>query len=282
MNIEQQGKDEAESLKISWSNGPYNLLLSRTTEKYKHKATAERRRSIEVSQNVILPQITDKTLLSLYEHACEKYMRRCHRQPGGYTGFSTTPSENKFAEALNFIIGKNPTLRHLEVYPSQSRSKDLRPGFKMVVGNYVPDFVVFGLKTNGCSAVAIEIDGNAHVYKYAKDEVRSAHLKEMKIFPFEVQNDQSTDIAYLTSAILSLYRLRNGSFNRQILRSKRMIWTKTIACQLSLKEIEELVLQLEGTHLHLNLEAHEIAKTHTCPRKMRAELLGIRSRTQKP
>lgn len=274
--LEQTARDETEAMKISWNGGPFNFLLTRTLEKYKHKSVTERRLLVETNHNLKLPQLTDEMLLSLYKFACEKYMRRCRNHFGSSSGFYKTSSEIAFAATLDSMIRQNPKLKHLEIYPSQNHSKDLPPNFKMVVGNYVPDFLVFGLKIKGSSAVAIEIDGDSHVDKYSKDELRSKHLKEMKIFPFEVQNDQSKDFKFLSKSILDMYRLRTGSFNSQIRRAKRMIWVKTISCQLELEEIEAFVLSNFNIRLNLKVELMLTATSSACPRTVRREYHRLR------
>lgn len=270
-NLEQRSKDESQQLKIDWNSGPFNFLLSRTSEKYKHKAVLLRRLDCEKQLSIALPQITDEMLLALYEYACCKFQEKCQRQYE-FSGFTKTPSESSFSKVLNEIIKKHPKLKHLEVYPNQNYSKDHPQNFKMVVGNYVPDFLIFGLKLNGASAVAIEIDGDSHINKWGKDDLKNKHLQQLKIFTWEVQNDQVLDFDYLEKAILEMYRLRNGSLNAQILRAKRMIWVKTISCQLSLNEIDNFVSQHFSLALNLQSETKVLPELPGCPRNISREL----------
>lgn len=273
--LEQKTRDESEYLKKSWNEGPFNFLLARTTEKYHLKSNTSRRNQYECHLGYNLPQITDEMLLSLYVFACHKYQQKCHNQYATTSGFSTTRSESDFSQTLQSIIKNHPKLNHLEIYPSNKQSKDLQANFKMVVGNYVPDFLVFGIKGKGSSAVAIEIDGDSHLDKYSKDELRFQHLKELKIFTWEIPNAQAKDTSFIEKALLDMYRLRNGSLNQQIQRVKRMIWIKTIVCQLSLKEIEQYIYQQFLIDLHLEDEATLLVKSDKCPRSIRKELKNL-------
>lgn len=272
--LEQRTRDEAAGMRIIWKTGAFNFLLSRTQEKYKLKAVGDRRRQLESQLNLKFPEIDDDMLKELYKFACLKYMKRCQQDYGYNSGFGKTPSETAFSKTIATIVKNHPKLKHLEIYPSQEYSKDLPLDFKMVVGNYVPDFIIFGLKHKKSSAVAIEIDGDSHIDKWEKDETRSSHLKQMKLFVFEVQNNQATDLKFLTQALLSLYRLRNGSFNKQIQRTKRGIWVKTISCQMGLSEIEEFVQKTFSIKLNLCKEAQAIVNLDKCPRIIRSELLN--------
>lgn len=273
--LEQRSREETEVQRISWNNGPYNFLLMRTQEKFKHKAAKQSRFELEVELGCKFPEITDEMLKSLYEFACTKYLNKCQGKYGASSGFGKTASERAFAMTLETIIKNNPKLKHFEVYPSQNHSKDLPPNFKMVVGNFVPDFLVFGIKDKKCSAVAIEINGDSHIQKWEKDELRNAHLKDLKIFTWEVPNNQATDIRYITEAITKMYRLRNGSLNMQIQRAKRLIWTKTISCQLSLDEIEDFVHQRLFIQLNLRKEALALLSLDGCPRNIKSELKQV-------
>ncbi|MBL7688064.1 MAG: DUF559 domain-containing protein [Bdellovibrionaceae bacterium] len=277
---EQRAKEDADLQRITWGTGAFNFLLSRTKEKYNHKAGLKRRAYFARDSDCAFPELSDEALKLLYRHACEKYQRTCQTKHE-YSGFQQTPSERILLKTIIGIIKTHPKLKHLEIYPSDSQSSDMLPGLKMVVGNRVPDCLIFGLKTLRSSAVAIEVDGESHIKSSAKDELRNRQLAEMGLFTFEIQNDQVRDVEFLTQALLSMYQLRNGSFNKQILRAKRLIWVKTIACQLSLGEIEELVAKDFSIRLNLLREARAIANTRGYPRKIKSEVvrLGLR---QKP
>lgn len=276
LRLEQNARDESEQLKRTWNEGPFNFLLSRTAEKYSLKANTTRRLQCERHLGYPLPKITDEMLLSLYVFACLKYQQRCRNQFGLASGFYATPSESDFARTLQSIIKKHSKLNHLEIYPSEQQSKDLPKNFKLVVGNYVPDFIVFGLKGKSSSAVAIEIDGDSHLDKYSKDELRLRHLKEMKVLTWEIPNTQAKDVTFIEKAVLDMHRLRNGSLNQQIQRAKRSIWTKTITCQLSLKDIENYVRREFLIELHLEKEANFLKSAAHCSRAIKNELRRLK------
>ncbi|MES2803629.1 MAG: hypothetical protein V4654_14140 [Bdellovibrionota bacterium] len=270
--MEQSAKEEAEYQKISWDTGCFNFLLTRTKTKFTHKSNFKRRLNIEKQLAIKLPAITDEMLKSLYELACQKYIRKCKSLYEVSSGFGKTKSEHMFLDTISEIIRLNPKLKNLEVYPSMQFSKDFPKDFKMVVGNYVPDFLVFGLKTNGSSAVSFEINGDSHIEKWRKDDLRNRHFGELNIFTVEIPNDQVKDIQFITKALLEMYRARNGSLNHQVLRCKRLIWTKTISCHLSLAEIEDHALSIYGVQLYLINEAIEYSKQPDCPRNIKQEL----------
>jgi very-short-patch-repair endonuclease len=270
--LEQRTREEAEETRITWNTGAYYFLLTRTQEKYELKSITTRRIKLERQLNLTLPKINDEMLKALYEFACIKYMKSCQQRYGFSSGFGRTRSEEGFSKTLESIIQNHPKLKHLEVYPSQKYSTDLSPDFKMVVGNYVPDFIIFGLKIKKSSAVVIEIDGDSHIDKWHKDELRNNHLRQQKLFTFEVQNGQVSDLKFITEALLKMYRLRNGSFNQQILRAKRHIWVKTICCQLRISEIEDLVQKHFSVQLNLKEETQAIKSQKDCPRIIRNEI----------
>ncbi len=270
--LEQQSKDETLALKSNWCSGAFYFLLERTSEKYALKKIKNRRSNLEHYSNTKFLPITDQMLFSLYQFASQKYLSYCQSNYNNYSGFSTTPSERKFLESIESIIKNHPKLKHLEIYPSHNYNKKFPSNFKMVIGNYVPDFLVFGLKIRGFSAVAFEIDGDSHTYKFAKDELRSKHLKELKIFTIEIPNNQVNDISYLTNILLKTYRLRNGSFNQQIQRVKRLIWLKTICCQLSLTEIENHIINNFNVQLNLVDELNSLKDRRSIPRRIKNEI----------
>ncbi len=270
--IEQQTKDEAKLLESCWDSGAFNFLIQRTQEKYNLKIIKQRRLKNESNSKSEFPAINDKMLLSLYKAACIKYMRECHKKYGCHSGFNSTPQERKFLTNIESIIKCNPKLKHLEIYPSILHSKDFPNNFKMVIGNYVPDFIIFGLKVEGASALALEINGDSHLDKYKKDELRSDHLKELKISTLEIPNEKVNDLTFLTDLLMQTYKLRNGSFNDQINRAKRRIWLKTICCQLSFTEIEDHIKNIFFIKLNLLEEVKFLKKDQTTPRKIKMEL----------
>lgn len=273
--LEQKVRDESEYLKVSWNSGPFNFLLNRTSEKYPLKLNTLRRLQCEKSLGLVLPKITDEMLLSLYNFSCQRYQQKCRNQYGNSSGFYSTQAESVFAKTLRNIIKNNPKLSHLEVYPSNEYSKDLPKNFKAVIGNYVPDFLIFGIKIKGVSAVVAEINGDSHNYKFIKDELKDQHLKELNIFTWGIDNKQVQDMNYLEKALLEMYRPRNRSLNEQIKRTKRMIWVKTISCQLTLNEVEKYVQREFSTKLNLESEAGVLKMLKDCPRSIKKELRSL-------
>lgn len=269
---EQLMKEEVQYLKESWNRPTFEFLLGRSIQKYTHKAALNRRRQIESQLNIDLPPITDEMLIKLYLHACSKYQRKCNSTYNEKSGFLRTPQERVFFETLKSILTKHSKLKHLEIYPSPSQSSDLPPDFKYVIGNYVPDFVVFGLKTKRSSGIVFEIDGESHSKKYQKDLLRNEHLLELNLFTIEIPNNQATDFDYIESLLLQLFKIRTGSLNRQIQRAKRMIWLKTVSCQLSLSEIESYILTNFQIQLNLILESQMLISHPDCPRTIKKAL----------
>lgn len=272
---EQLIKDEAEYLKECWKSPTYEFLLSRSLQKYNHEATSIRRKDIESLLDTQLLPITDEMLFQLYLHACLKYQKRCNQDFNLQSGFLRTPQERMFMQTLVEIIKKNPNLKLLEVFPSSEVSKDLPDNFKMVIGNYVPDYVVFGLKTKKSSGIVFEIDGESHSKKYEKDLLRNRHLYELNLFTIEIPNDQVRDFKYIESLLLNLFKARTGSLNKQILRTKRMIWIKTVTCQMSLSEIEDFVKKNFNVQLYLLKEASTLLLHPKCPRAIKFELSNL-------
>lgn len=273
--INEMIKDEAKYLKQSWSSGPFNFLLIRTIEKHSLRINSLRRSHLESLSGLSFPSFSDNQLKELYLLASQKYQAKCNSIYGASSGFYSTRHEEIFLRNLSQVIKENPLLRHLEIYPSIDHSKDLPPYFKMVIGNYVPDFVVFGIKSKNISAITLEIDGHSHLDKHEKDMNKSLQLEEMGIAQYEIQNDKVNDLNFIKSMLLERYKLRNGSFNDQIKRVKREIWMKTISCHLSLDEIESYCRIHFALELNLYEEAKLLINFKKCPRKIRKELLKL-------
>lgn len=245
-------------------------MAQRTTDLYHHKKIERRRTQIESQLNQSLPLIQDHILLELYKLACSKYRAKCNSNYD-YNGFSKTYPEKVFLNTIETVIKNNPELKYLEIYPSSRFSKDLIPLNKMVVGNHVPDFLTFGLKSKGYSSIAFEIDGDSHENKYSKDKLYYDHMEEVGICCLSIPNDKVMDQDYILNTLRSLYKKRSGSLDKQIKRNKRLIWTKTISCHLSLEEIENIVLQRFSIQLNLLGEKYILLTRSDCPRKIKAE-----------
>ena len=65
---------------------------------------------------------------------------------------------------------------------------------------------------------------------------------------------------------------RSGALDKQIQRHKRSIWCKTIACQLSLSDIDEYILDHFDVRLNLAIEGSHIVNLKNCPRIIKSEL----------
>jgi very-short-patch-repair endonuclease len=270
--LEQRAKDEVEPLKIFWNQGPYNFLLHRTLNFYHRSKTRALRDEVSSKIGNYLFPITDDLLLSLYEHACKKYQAFCKFKYSNNSGFMKTNSEIKFIETIESVLRDHPEFKGIEIYPSYSHSKDVNKMMKMVVGNHVPDFILFGIKTKGSSGVALEIDGDSHIAKYEKDLLKDNHLQEMKLFTFSIQNDQVRDYNHILKCLKEMYKVPSGALNNQIQQAKRMIWAKTIACNLTLTEMDQYVWDRYGINLYLEKQALEMGKLNKCARNIKKEL----------
>jgi very-short-patch-repair endonuclease len=279
--LEQKSKKESRVERYTWNKGRFNFLLRRTEEVYGRKKNLALRAVIENQIAQTLPRISDAHLLELYKFAYSKYLTKCHRDYRHHSGFLRTRAEHAFLDTLESILKQHPEFKYLEIYPSNDFSKNLNPGMKMVVGNYVPDFLIFGLKTDGYTSLTIEIDGDSHIHKFAKDELRRSHLAELKIRQLSISNERAANAADILALLEKTYRKRSGALDEQIKRNKRLIWTKTIACQLTLKEIDEFALDNWGIPLNLRLEAEYILRLQDVPRKIKKELMAVHSNTCK-
>lgn len=273
IKLEQISKEESQYESYKWNKGCFNFLLQRVGENYIHQKNSQRRLAIESSLNMKLPPIEDHILIELYKYACNKYQKSCNRNFNEHSGFQKTTSEHQFLKTIEAVIKSNPDFKYIEIYPSISFSKDLPTNHKVVIGSYVPDFILFGFKTSKASAVVIEIDGDSHINKLQKDLLRDQQLSELRIFTFSVPNEQAQDSTYIHRVFKSLHRKRSGALDKQIQRTKRMIWIKTISCHLSFAEIENFVFERSGVRLNLESEATSLLGLDNCPRKIKVELL---------
>ena len=146
------------------------------------------------------------------------------------------------------------------------------PALKAVIGVHVPDFLLFGMKTKGYSAVVIEMDGDSHVDKSRKDFVYYKHLEELGVFVWSIPNNQARDFNYIKATLLKLRKRRSGSLDAQTRKVKRAVWVKTIANHMSLQEIEAHVHQQFEIRLNLTQEAQALLTLKSCPRNIRKEL----------
>lgn len=271
---QQQTKDETKNLKKYWKSGPFHFLMNRTEEKYYLKANLKRLSSLDKDFLSLFPVFDDSHLKELYFYACNKYQKKCTEKHEN-TGFAPTYYEEQFLASLLKLIKQLSKLKHIEIYPSLTHSPDFHPGLKMVIGNYVPDFIIFGLTTKGFTAITVEINGDAHLNKFSKDLLRSVQLEEIDIAQMEIPNNKAKDLAFIKDFMNSTYRPRNGSFNDQIRRLKRKIWVKTIVTQLTIDEIETFIAAKFNYQLNLYKEIHLLKKTLLCPRIIKKELVKL-------
>ena len=263
LNIETTSKTK------NWNIGPYKFLLQRTLNDYHKSKSSSRRMKISALLKKELPLIDDDMLKQLYFFASNKYQTRCQHQYE-HTGFQTTPSERRFIETLNKIIKSDSRFKYLQIFPNNKYS-----GSKMVVGCYVPDFIVFGLKKNGYDGVFIEIDGDIHVEKTPKDHFMQDCLMSLGLYPISIPNERTGDQNFILSILNDLIRKRSGSLDKQIDRCKRSIWIKTISCNLTINEIEEIILSKYCISLNLADEAAEAVKMKDCPASIKRELARL-------
>ena len=240
---------------------------------YKEKV-AIRRAAIENVLNLELCPLTDDILKSLYQFACQIFLAKCHLR-FEHSGFQKTPSERKLLETIHQVIQDHHEFKHVEIYPSVRHSKDFPPKLKMVIGCYVPDLIIFGLKKDGYSGAFIEVDGDSHIYKHRSDMKMYDRLEELGLFPLPIPNEKSTDYGYVLGVFQELSRSRSGALDEQIKRSKRVLWCKTIACNLSLEEIDGFVHANFDISLHMKKEAEALIKISSCPIKLKTELSKI-------
>ena len=273
-SLEGQSKEESEQLYKQWNKGAFNFLLQRTLNNFNRSKTIKRRTLAAKTIQEDLPPISDEILLYLYQKAAKKHRKLCSTQ-FNESGYQDTPSEIAFRKTLESIIDSDPKYSHLEAYPRLRHSKDLLSNQKMTVGVLVPDFIVYGIKRLGCTAVCFEINGDSHVYKHGKDVEREKRLESLGIVTLPIENDRSRDYKYIKQALDSWLKKRSGPLDKQIQRNKRKVWAKTVVCQFSITEIEEVVKAKFNIDLHLVAEAKELAKLSNCPRNIKKELKSV-------
>jgi len=230
--------------------------------------------SIERLLNLELDLLTDEMLKGLYQFACQIFLAKCNLR-FEHSGFQKTPSERKLLETIHRVIQDHPEFRYIEIYPSSLYSKDFPPTLKMVIGCYVPDFIIFGLKRDGYSGAFIEVDGASHAYQYGSDMKMYDRLEDMGLFPLPIPNEKSTDYDYVLGIFQDLFRKRSGALDEQIRRNKRVLWCKTIACNMSLGEIDSFVHATFGVDLSMKVEAETLVQFPSCPIKLKSELIKV-------
>ncbi len=271
MNIqfEQDIKDETKRKIKQWNKGCHHFILQRTLNEFYRKKTVLRRAQIEKSLTVSLPLITDEMITALFSHASQLYFDRCSAR-FEHTGFQSTPAERRFLETFKELTKTHIEFKNADIYPTDHYSKQLNR--KLVVGCHLPDYVIFGLKMNGYSGLVIEIDGDSHVNKLEKDMITYSHFESLGLYPISIPNEKSTDLQFLYKAMKSMTRKRSGALDKQIHRTKRALWCKTIACNMTLKEIDTFVVEKFGLNLALVDEAHTLFLDSKCPVKVKREL----------
>lgn len=238
--LEENARTETETLYAQWNQGCYRFLLQRTDDYFDRLATTNRRKLVEEQLTVSLPPVTDEMLSALYVHSMRLFKSSCFER-FQHSGFEMTLSERQFQKTLEDALVELGYAKNLEVYPSHNYSKDFPAHTRLAVGVHAPDFLIFGLKQKGFSSIAIEIDGDAHVYKSGKDFQKYANLQQLGILALSIPSDKVSDLKFVKSIVQCLSRKRSGALDKQIESNKRKIWCKTIGCQMSLSDIEGFV-----------------------------------------
>ena len=272
--LEENARAESEKLYAQWNHGCYRFLLQRTADHYNRIAVATRRKLVEEKLQAVLPAISDEMLSVLYSHAMKRYKTTCFERYQ-HSGFEMTNSERQFKESLEKILTSLGYAKHVEVYPSDTYSKDFPARTRLVAGVHAPDFLIFGLKQKGFSSIAIEVDGDSHVHKTAKDFRKYANLQQLGILALSIPAEKVSDLRFIENLVRDLSRKRSGALDKQIASNKRKIWCKTIACQMTLKEIEAFVIHNFGVELNLIAESKALLAIESCPREIRREIRNI-------
>lgn len=270
LHFEQNIKDETIAKNNQWNKGCYHFILQRTLNEYYRKKSALRRAKTQNTLNVSLPLITDEIITALFEHASQIYFDKCSAK-FEHTGFQSTPSERKFLESFKELTKIYSEFKNIEIYPIDHYTKQLNK--KIVVGCHLPDYVVFGLKMTGYSGVVIEIDGDSHINKLGKDMIAYSHFESLGLFPLSIPNEKATDLQFVYEATKSMTRKRSGALDKQIQRTKRALWCKTISCNMTIHEINAFVLENFDLNLFLIEEAKALIIDPKCPIKVKYELM---------
>lgn len=269
--LEENARTESEKLYAQWNRGCYRFILERTANYYNRVATSNRRKIVEDKIGLNLPPITDTMLCALYSYSMKRFKSTCFER-FQHSGFEMTSSERQFQRTLETVLTNLGYTNQVEVYPSEAHSKDFPAQTRLVAGVHAPDFLIFGLKQKGFSSIAIEIDGDSHIHKASKDFQKYANLEQLGILALSVPAEKASDSAFIESIVRDLSRKRSGALDKQIASNKRKIWCKTIACHLSLSDVEEFVITHFRVELKLIAEAEVLANIVSCPREIKREL----------
>lgn len=266
--LEEHARNETEKLYAQWNKGCYKFLLQRTSDYFDRQATSQRRGKVEHALGLSLPALTDQMLSYLYDYTARDFRRFCARSYE-HTGFQMTTTEKKFASSVAMAIQEIRGGTNLEIYPSLIPSTEIS---RMLIGVHVPDFIFFGLKQKGFAAIAIEIDGDAHVYKAQKDFQKYRNLEALGILTLSIPNEKVQDLDFIRNLLKGLKQKRTTAFRHQLASTKRKIWCKTIACHLSLSDVEALIKSKFDVDLGLLAEAAILKEFECCPRDIQKEL----------
>lgn len=266
--LEETARDEADNLYSQWNQGCYKFLLQRTADHYDRLVTTKRRTEVQSILNQSLPKLNDQMLSYLYAYTSQKFSKHCF-QAYEHSGFHITTTEKNFASSLTSVLKEVHGTDNLEIYPNIAG-----PVFnsRMLIGVHVPDFLFFGIKQKGFAAIAIEIDGDAHIHKTKKDFQKYQNLESLGILTLSIPTERVHDLTFIRELLNSLKQKRTKAFIQQIAYTKRKIWCKTISCHLTLYEIEILVKNKFNEDLGLSAEAKIVTQLECCPRDIQREL----------
>lgn len=266
-NIKYNTHKEAWNDSLRWSTGYFNYLLTRTNNKFFIKKNTERRILLESKLQTNLPLLNDTHLEQLYNYACSLFLKYCFDNYDN-SGIQSTPYEKTMLKNLENIISENKDFKSLNIYPYCNPKRH-----KPVIGCHMPDFLIFGLKEKKYSALVLEVDGDSHVDKYSRDINYYNHLKELGILVIPIPNEKASDQTYLKEVLNHYYRKRSGALDKQSKYCQRLIWAKTIACQMSLDQIDDYCLKNFNLITNLSLESKYIIKLSDCPRIIKKEFI---------
>lgn len=246
---------EASQEELKWNCGCYDYLLYRSQYGERKKQFLEKIKELEVTSDTKLPFLRDASLESVFKNISNLHKQKTLKG-NTISAYEKTGCEKRVLSTILKELEK-PRYKHVEVYPSQGRDK-------LLIGNYVPDIVIFGLKIKGFNAVIIEVNGGVHNDKMLKDSIMEKHLNELGFYVWSIDNHNAFNYDYITEAISSMYVPNRKSLQKQILNTKRKIWCKTISMNINLSELSLILPEysLEEGLRYIKSHKH-------CPRELK-------------
>lgn len=247
----------------TWTNGPYNFLLQRTSANYDRSKVANRRNAIAAQLSLHLPEIDDLLLEKLYESVVSEYYKSL---PNHKNGFKLNSYEVSFIKSFETLQKNLAKLKDVSLIPTLSNKR-------ICIGPYIPDFLILGLSTKGYSLLAIEINGGSHINKLDKDFSKENRLHELGIYSLPIQNPDVANLSFLEKIFNDSKIINISNRPDQIKNVLRRIWAKTIVNFWSLKKIEAELKNLTQSDFYLTKEFQLINKLKDCPRILKMEYL---------